>query len=137
MHKLQILTKYSEIPSNHCPEIFSDEKDRKISTYTAELQHLHHKFRHCSFRKIIKLSKQGVIPSRIGKANTPLLSACMNSKADLRPWKNKRSKHYEVKKTQPGYYILVNKTKSTTMGIIAQLTGILTTKRYNIVNIFF
>ena len=47
-------------------------------------------------------------------------------------------KQYDAyKPTQPGEYELIDQLKSQTLGLIAQLTEKITTKRYNIAKIFF
>ena len=60
-------------------------------------------------------------------------SACMYSKETIILW----IKQYDAyKPTQPGEYELIDQLKSQTLGLIAQLTGKITTKCYNITTIF-
>ena len=72
LQKLQILTTYADINSTQYKDIFPDEEDKQRNPDTSELLRLHYKFGHCSFRKIIGMSKQGVIPSILCKANIPV-----------------------------------------------------------------
>ena len=49
------------------------------------------------------MSKQGVIPERLGKEKIPVLSSCVYAKAILIPWLDKISKQYDaLKRTQLG-----------------------------------
>ena len=59
LQKLQLIITYKETTSTQFPHIFPDEENRKSNTDTAELLRLHHKFGHCSFWKIIEMSKMG------------------------------------------------------------------------------
>ena len=67
LDKFQPLTMYADTPSTQYPDIFSNEEDRQSNKYTAELLHQRQKFGHCKFWKIIKMSKQVVILTGLGK----------------------------------------------------------------------
>ena len=62
----------------------------------------------------------------------------MFGKATKRPWRQKTptNKDEAHKPTKPGEVVSVDQIKSPTPGLIAQMTGILTTKRYEYVTVF-
>ena len=61
----------------------------------------------------------------------------MFAKASKRPWRNKRRNDFQATKSlDPGDIISVDQMVSPTPGLIAQITGILTTKRYMYATVF-
>ena len=117
--------------------IISDEEDRQPSDL-AELLMLHHQYGHISMRKLQEMAKQGTIPRRLAKCRIPTCSACLFSKATKKPWRGKESKEGDGKKkpTRPGQVVSVDQLVSPTPGLVAQMTGFMTTKRYNYATIY-
>ena len=117
--------------------IISDEEDRQPSDL-AELLMLHQQYGHISMRKLQEMAKQGIIPKRIAKCRIPTCSACLYSKATKKPWRGKESKDGSGKEqpTRPGQVVSVDQLVSPTPGLIAQMTGFLTTKRYNYATVY-
>ena len=103
----------------------------------AELLHFHQKFGHISFDRLRDMARIGVIPKRLVKARNPACAACFYSKMTRKPWRNKPKLAYEPKPiTEPGEMVSVDQLTSPTPGFIAQMTGILTTKRYKYATVF-
>jgi hypothetical protein len=117
--------------------VISDEEDRQPSDL-AELLMLHHQYGHISMRKLQEMAKQGMIPRRLAKCRIPTCSACLYSKATKKPWRGKESKDGDGKKkpTHPGQVVSVDQLVSPTPGLIAQMTGFMTTKRYNYATVY-
>ena len=69
---LQLLTTYADTTSTPYTDIVPDEEDIQSNIDTVELICLNPKFGHCSFWKITKISKQGVLPERLLKVNIPV-----------------------------------------------------------------
>ena len=117
--------------------IITDEEDRQPSDL-AELLMLHHQYGHISMRKLQEMAKQGVIPKRLAKCRVPTCSACLYSKATKRPWRGKESKQGDGQKvpTRPGQMVSVDQLVLAPPGLIAQMTGFLTTKRYNYATVY-
>ena len=84
------------------------------------------------------MAKQGVIPRRLAKCAAPTCSACLFAKAQRKPWRSKTAKNHELPEPpqRPGQIVSVDQLKSPTPGLIGQMTGVLTTKRYNYATVF-
>ena len=112
------------------------EEEKLPSDETLLLQY-HHRFGHVSFQRLKDMAKLGIIPKRLAKCQTPVCSSCMFAKASKRPWRNKSRKDFPTPKTlDPGDVISVDQMVSPTPGLIAQITGILTTKRYKYATVY-
>ena len=120
------------------PNIVNDEEDRQPTNAAAELLQFHHKFGHVSFRKLQEMAKLGVIPKRLAKCAIPACSACLYAKAIKRQWRHRtpNNKDESSKPTKPGERISVDQLVSPTPGLIAQMTGTLTTKRYKYATVY-
>ena len=117
--------------------VITDEEDRQPSDL-AELLMAHHQYGHISMKKIQEMARQGIFPKRLAKCRVPTCSACLYSKATKRPWRGKESKKGSGKKLprRPGHIVSVDQLVSPTPGLIAQMTGFLTTKRYNYATVY-
>lgn len=120
------------------PNIVEDEEDQQPTSAPAELLQYHHRFGHVSFKRIIEMAKQGIIPKRLAKCPVPACSACLYAKAIRRQWRHRTpiNKVESPKPTKPGERVSVDQMVSPTPGLVAQLTGILTTKRYKYATIY-
>ena len=117
--------------------VIIDEEDRQPSDL-AELLKLRHQFGHISMRKLKEMAKQGLISKRLAKCRKPPCSACLYSKATKRPWRGKESRQGDGRQRSqcPGHFVSVDQLVSPTPGLIAQITGFLTTKRYKYATIY-
>ena len=110
-------------------------KDRESST--AELLELHQRYGHVSFYRLVEMSKQGVINRKYSKCRIPVCSTCMFAKASRRRWRDKPSLRIKnTRSLRPGEKVSVDQLVSPTPGLVAQMTGKLTTKRYKYVTVF-
>ena len=67
----------------------------------------------------------------------PICSACMYAKATRKPWRNKINKEFKNKQVnKPGDLVSVDQMVSPTPGLVAQMTGRLTNKRYKYATVF-
>ena len=131
----------SSDPQTKAPVVVTDEEDRPGEiTPTSELLQYHYKFQHISFQKLQIMAREGVIPKRLAKCNVPLCTACSYAKATKRPWRSKTTnKQKEAKDggvSEPGHVISVDQLVSPVPGLIAQMTGFLTRKRYKYATVF-
>lgn len=122
--------KWEPVNSKPVPVIIEDEEERQSQTMSAELLKYHYKFAHAPFKKLQKMASQGVIPTRLAKCPHPVCTACMYGKATRRQWRQKTSSNRDeaTTPTQPRQVVSVDQMVSPTPGLIAQLTGKLTTK---------
>ena len=116
------------------PVVEDDIFEREPTTLPSDealLLQYHCCFGHISFQLLKAMAEIGIIPKRLAKCSTPVCSACMYAKATKCPWRSKPQKDYQnTQHLDPGNVISVDQMVSPTPGFIAQISGILTTKRY-------
>jgi hypothetical protein len=78
------------------------------------------------------MAKQGTIFKRLANCPAPACLACSCAKAIRQQWRHRtpNNKVESQKPTKPGERVSVDQMASPTPGLIAQLTGKLTTKRH-------
>ncbi len=120
------------------PIIVEDEEDIQPTNLAAEMLRYHHKFGHVSFARLQEMAKLGIIPKRLAKCPVPTCSACLYAKAIRRKWRGKTANNSDeaTKPSKPGECVSVDQLKSPTPGLIAQLSGFLTTKRYGYATVY-
>ena len=84
------------------------------------------------------MAEQVVIPWHLKDIPTPEWLACYYDKSTKRPWQHKSQKQYKTppSPTKPGDVVSVDQMVSPTPGLIVQMTGKLTTKRYKYATFF-
>ena len=119
------------------PNIIIDEEER-LPTPTAELLQCHYDFGHLPFTKLQRMARDGTLPSRLSKCKVPVCSACQYGKATKRPWRsrNRRDREAERLPSKPGEVVSVDQMESPTPGLIAQMAGFLTKKRYKYTTVY-
>jgi len=120
------------------PVVIEEEEDRQPTTAASELLRYHHRFGHVSFAKLQNMAKQNIIPRRLAECQVPACSACLFAKATRRQWRSKRRRDWTSTNnaTAPGQVVSVDQLVSPTPGLIAQMTGKLTTKRYRYATVY-
>jgi len=119
------------------PMVIPNEEDTIPETDQAEFLQWHHRLGHISPKKIRKLAQLGILPNKLSKCKVPLCTSCLFGKATRRPWRTKAKPKSVLKTiTRPGQCVSVDQLESTTPGMIAQLKGIPTTKRYTAATVF-
>lgn len=119
-------------------DVADDEEERQPTHHTAEMLDYHYRFAHISFKRIQDMARWGILPRRLAKCPIPICTACMYGKATKRPWRQKSSRNRDEssKPKQPGECVSVDQMHSPTPGLVAQVSGTLTTKRYKVATIF-
>jgi hypothetical protein len=104
----------------------------------AEMLRFYYKFGHVYFAKLQEMAKIGIIPRRLARCPAPTCSACIYAKAIRRKWRGKTANNTDdaTKPSKPGECISVDQLKSPTPGLIAQLSGFLTTKGYGYAKVY-
>ena len=84
------------------------------------------------------MAEQGILPKEFARCETPLCSGCLYAKQTRRPWRQKPLKHNPTtsRNLQPGEVISVDQMVSPTPGFVAQMTGILTMKKYKYATVY-
>ena len=119
-------------PELGIPQQQKKSKTKVMSNDSAELLKLHYKMGHIPFPKLKQMAQQGKIPKQLAKCDTPLCSACLYARQTRKPWRQKPAKEKKPKQQtlNPGDVVSVDQMISPTPGLVAQMTGILTTKHY-------
>ena len=105
-----------------------DEEEHIPQKDSASLLWWHHRLGHLSPTKLRILAKMGI-----------MCTSCLYGKATRRPWRSKTRNSSRWKQeplTKPGQCVSVDQLESTTPGLIAQLRGIPTKKRYRGATVF-
>ena len=119
------------------PDIPIQEDSLHPADTAAEFLYWHHRMGHCSYPKIRLMARQGILPSRLADCRAPTCTSCIYGKMHRRPWRGKsRQDHQTREASAPGEIVSVDQLVSRTPGLIAQLRGIPTTKRYTCATIF-
>ena len=121
------------------PAVVEDDDEDQRLTPTAEFLRWHHRLGHISPSKIQILAKQGHLPRRLLDCQVPMCTSCLYGKATRRPWRSRIPKNRMDNTpviTRPGDCVSVDQLVSTTPGLIAQLRGRPTQKRYRAATVF-
>ncbi len=120
------------------PNIIPDEESRQPVIKMSQLLALHHQYGHIPMRKLQEMAKQGILPRRLAKCDIPTCPACLFTRATKRPWRGKtrRDADNDETPTAVGEVVSVDQLESPTPGLIAQMTGKLTTKRYKYATVY-
>ena len=112
-------------------ELAADENDETAANDSAQLLRHHYQFGHMPFNKLQALAKQGIIPKKHSKCMMPACASCLCAKSAKRQWRSKTSvSRCAELVTAPGQATSADQLASPTPGLIAQMTGKLTTKRH-------
>ena len=125
-------------PGNDAPKISMDEEERQPDNISAEFLKVHQRMGHISPRRIRRMARVGTLPKRLLKCDTPVCTACMFGKATRRPWRTKHEKNQEkpTRPTMAGQCISVDQMISPTPGLVAQMIGRPTHKRYTCATVY-
>jgi hypothetical protein len=123
------------------PAIIEDEEDTSVRVNPAsEFLRWHHKLNHMSAAKMQAMARQGLLPKKLAKCPVPTCTSCLYGRATRRPWRTKPRLGHQGGKlrtaTEPGQCVSVDQLESTTPGLIAQMKGWLTKKRYRVATVF-
>ena len=124
-----------DIPSP--PDIIPHEEEQRPSA-EAELLRYHYDFGHLPFSKLQQMAKDRILPKRLEKCHIPVCSACQFAKATKRAWRSRSSKEWTNKTApeKPGMVVSVDQLVSPTPGLVAQMTGFMTKKRYRYATVY-
>ena len=104
---------------------------------TSKLLHWHERLNHISFQRLRIMAKQGLIPHRLSTCRQPACAACMYGQATRRAWRTKPNLRLSRKQPRDLRGIVsVDMMHSPVPGFIAQMTGRLTSRRYNYATVY-
>jgi GAG-pre-integrase domain len=110
----------------------------QYATPQAELLAWHYRLGHLSFYRIQKLAERGDLPAYLKDAKAPRCASCMFGKATRTPWRTRAPVNAMTvpPATAPGAVVGVDQLISATPGLVGQMRGILTKKRYTVSTVF-
>jgi hypothetical protein len=113
------------------------ENEYAPSNLAAELLRIHHRMGHAPFRKLQEMARQGALPGRYRNCPIPIRAACLFGKAGRKPWRGKETTDRPPPRPkEPGDVTSVDQMETSTPGLVAQISGSLTTKRYRCATVF-
>ena len=122
------------------PEVTQEYVDAEPTIGTAqEFLRWHQRLGHLSMSAMRAMAAAGILPSRLANCEAPVCPACMFGKAQRRPWRHKptvENKQSVVDPTVPGQVVSVDQMVSQTPGLVAQMSGFITSKRYTVATVF-
>jgi len=108
-----------------------DEEDHIDEPAAAKMLREHHRLAHLPFSHMRAMARAGLLPGTFLTCREPLCSSCLYGKATRRPWRTKASPDGGLKRaTFAGQCVAVDQCESPVPGLVAQLKGIPTKKRY-------
>ena len=130
--KVTTQVEYSE-PHNR-----EDDKQTKQEATMEEMLRHHNRLAHVSFERIKEMARQGLLPRKFVDCPIPSCTACLYGKAIRKKWRSKSEKNLHLHKeaTTPGAVVSVDQLESPTPGLIAQISGFVTTKRYKYATVY-
>ena len=121
-------------------DIIYEENRNVRNDVMTEFAQLHQRLGHLPPAKIQKMATEGLLPRRLATCPVPACRSCLFGQATRRPWRNKPRKGAKAPKlrkaTFPGECVSVDQLESSTPGLIAQMKGWITKKRYRVATIF-
>ena len=98
----------------------------------------HHRLNHLAFSKMKLLINAGLLPKKLQQVRPPRCAACLIGRATRRPWRTKaKHRQQQVPAVRAaGDCVSVDQLESTTPGLIAQLRGFITKRRYHFSTVF-
>ena len=124
-----------DLPQQH---IIPEDPELQHATPQAELLSWHYRLGHMPFERIMYMAARGDLPAHLAKVKPPRCAACLFGKATRRPWRSRSpiNKEGAPTLTTPGAVVSVDQLVSATPGLIGQMRGFLTHKRYKVATIF-
>ena len=104
-----------------------------------EFLRLYQRIGHISSKRIEIIAEYGILPKLLATYGVPMCTTCMFGKAMKKPWRAKTPQNRDQPShtiTKPGDCVSVDQLESSTLGLIGQLRGIPTIKRYKVATVF-
>ena len=123
--------------TDQCTRVHENNAET-LNNDQVELLKLHNKYGHISFKLLKNMAIQGIIPKHLAHCTPPKCSSCLYGKQTKRPWRTK-AKPAKIGGRMPneaGQCVSVDQMISKTPGLIAQVKGWLTNKRYKAATVF-
>jgi hypothetical protein len=116
----------------------TEDVEIQANTSQAQLLAWHYRLGHIPFAKIRQMASRGDLPIGLATCQIPKCAACMYGKATRRAWRTKTPVNAIANKqvTAPGTVVSMDQLVSAVPGLIGQMKGFLTRKRYMVATVF-
>jgi hypothetical protein len=116
----------------------TEDVEIQANTLQAQLLAWHYRLGHIPFAKIRQMASRGDLPVGLATCQIPKCAACMYGKATRRAWRTKSSVNAIANKrvTAPGAVVSMDQLVSSVPGLIGQMKGFITRKRYTVATVF-
>jgi hypothetical protein len=116
----------------------TEDVEIQANTSQAQLLAWHYRLGHIPFAKIRQMASRGDLPIALATCQIPKCAACMYGKATRRAWRTKSPVNAIANKrvTAPGAVVSMDQLVSSVPGLIGQMKGFLTRKRYTVATVF-
>jgi GAG-pre-integrase domain len=123
----------SERVVTRCKQRSSPESD-----LSSELLEWHSRLSHISMKRLQTMALRGQLPRRLANCPIPSCQSCLFGKQTRRPWRTKDLTNVikGIEAEKPGDCVSVDQLESSVPGLVGQLKGSLTHKRYKVATIF-
>lgn len=118
---------------------FAQATFSSLSDPQCELLSWHNRLGHLSFDKLHHLASTGAIPRRLQNVHQPKCVSCIFGKSHKRPWRPKGKNKHHIRspdQVDPGDNTSIDAMTSKAAGLIPQMSGFLTSKRFGAATIF-
>jgi len=119
-------------------EVDIKEEDHLDELVASKMLRKHHRMAHLPFSRMQAMARAGLLPHVFATCHEPLCTACLYGKATRRPWRTKGTITQGTlrRATYAGHCVAVDQCESPTPGLVAQIKGIPTKKRYTSATVF-
>ena len=116
----------------------SSHKSTNLPSNSDELLLWHYRLGHKPFAQLQTMAKAGDLPRRLATCKIPSCTACRLGRATKVPWRSKgeENKRQIQVASSPGQCVSMDQMQSTTPGLIGQMSGFITKKRYHFATVF-
>ena len=115
-----------------------EDVEVQATTPQAKLLAWHYRLGHLPFLKIQQLARRGDLPASLSTCPVPKCASCLFGKATRRPWRTRAPVNAlsTPPVTAPGSIVSIDQMVSAIPGLIPQMKGFITFKRYEIATVF-
>ena len=118
---------------------FAESDFCSLTSDQRELLSWHNRLGHLPFSDLQRLSSTGAIPRRLQNVEHPKCVACIFGKSHRRPWRPKGEQKHHIRSpddVNPGDNTSIDAMTSKAPGLIPQMSGFLTSKRFWAATVF-
>ena len=131
-----------DLPDASSPHLVPDkdilDEEPDLPNDQALWTYWHHRLGHPPNIRIRAMARTGKLPRKLADCRIPLCPSCVFGKATRRPWRSKGQQTglKDETITSPGNCVSIDQLESPTPGLIGQVKGAHTRRRYQVTTVF-